>query len=1595
MEAMKKSSRRWVSALLVLVMLLSLLPAGVFAADNEETIHAATISVESVGAAPGSSVQVAVRVTDNPGILGARLEVAFDDGLTLVGAENGEAFSMLTMTKPGKFTSPCRFVWDGQEIADEDVRDGVILTLTFAVAEDAQSGVRQNIHISYKAGDFVDQDMNPLSVNMADGGVDVVDYIPGDVNMDGDVTTTDIIVLRRYLAGGYDVSVRVPACDVNADGQITTSDIIYLRRYLAGGYGIDKLKPSPIIDCEHSLEEIPYKAPTCTEEGNIAYWHCTDCDKYFSDMSGTTELTLDATVLEATGHEEEIIPATDTTTEGKKCSKCGMILLEPQPVEADEYEIRYDISNGIRYIEQLVSDGVIVNPNPLTYKSNNVLVLEDVSVEGYRFLGWFYEREGGSAVESIPAGQTGVIKLFAHWKRMDEENTIIFNYDSNLAGLIDTSVLENVTYSVDTTKKLPILSLPGYTFVGWSDEDGNICTEIKPGSSGEKRFYANWVSDRNKAWAAKTLGDPYVYSDDDVILFAYEIGKIENVPVYEIENFGKIIAGGIQETVTKEVAIETNEQCLKAYTSSVEKATTQNASWTLDSGWTDSISINAEYAKKQGKSVEEIETESKSKSGTWYLNTTTGGGKTTVDSETTDTYDLETTTKNKKTYNSSDSTTYDNKTNLHGYDVNGSLELSKQENAKVGIDGLAEVGVGASQKLTIGGSYENKTTNKTGTDTVKKTGEDSDEGGGTQTGDVTHDTSSTTKSSNWSVEEGESTTEGTSWSKSAATALSEEINTKKGYGSSYIKSENASQTNGLVTADSVKDGFTSQTTYSKVQYEKQTVSYTTGAAITGYHRWVMAATAHVFGVVGYDIAKNSYFVYTYSVLDDDYAKFADYSFCSASYADNQSGVINFEAPDDIVDYVKSKVFQTDGLKFDKDGYVTEYKGTDSVVIIPEYALINNLDGTSHVVKVTGLKPGVFTNNENITAVVLSDFITSVPASEFEGCKNLHEFCASGVTSIGERAFAGCPLLRSITLSEEITELGSYAYDSSQFLEVTAKNYDVIEGAIHSGAKEIVIDLSCFDDTLDNRTLTIPEGTERFTLRAFDKSFENLSIISNAKETKLNRVKINSTGTVPLQINSEMITLYQVSVNASGIALSMLADSVELSLYGAVNVTSAMENAILTDDLTIKGIDGNLDTAMNVTGNLLTCGTVVDTENYLKFISGKVIDGFSKDTLKNMLIPYTLSFDANGGSIADGKDSMAVYYGMPLGALPTPTRANYTFSGWYTQRDGGTPVTSESVFSVTEDMTVYAHWSLNTYVLTFNANGGRCAEQQRTVTLNAAIGELPTPTKDYYTFVGWYTAADGGSAVSAKTTFGNANGTTLYAHWKLNELSGWVLRSEVPEGGEIVNQKWTYDERTNTTSRETSLSGYTQYGSYWVQSSNSTFNYASFPDGFDTSHWIYKQFHKSCDVSAYETETEKREVSTSDVGFVYYKWDYNAPYANNTHRSISHKFRSTGVADNFWYGYFHANLSTKNHPYLDNSYCNNANMASYNCSSEFNTSDTAGPTPRFFRFKYYQASYNDYYKMFKYYKIEAKESPSAVTETDLISNVQSWVQYRAR
>ena len=68
-------------------------------------------------------------------------------------------------------------------------------------------------------------------------------------------------------------------------------------------------------------------------------------------------------------------------------------------------------------------------------------------------------------------------------------------------------------------------------------------------------------------------------------------------------------------------------------------------------------------------------------------------------------------------------------------------------------------------------------------------------------------------------------------------------------------------------------------------------------------------------------------------------------------------------------------------------------------------------------------------------------------------------------------------------------------------------------------------------------------------------------------------------------------------------------------------------------------------------------------------------------------------------------------------------------------------------------------------VTFNANGGSVSETKRTVTSGTAVGTLPTPTRSGYTYDGWFTAASGGTKVTASTKV-TAN-VTFYAHWTQN------------------------------------------------------------------------------------------------------------------------------------------------------------------------------------------------------------------------------------
>lgn len=185
---------------------------------------------------------------------------------------------------------------------------------------------------------------------------------------------------------------------------------------------------------------------------------------------------------------------------------------------------------------------------------------------------------------------------------------------------------------------------------------------------------------------------------------------------------------------------------------------------------------------------------------------------------------------------------------------------------------------------------------------------------------------------------------------------------------------------------------------------------------------------------------------------------------------------------------------------------------------------------------------------------------------------------------------------------------------------------------------------------------------------------------------------------------------------------------------------------------------NGTTSVTVTGKGV--GTVLITVHFLDKYDNSFFSQSFTVTVKST--PYTVFYDANGGTVLTAKET--VTNGNVYGMLPTPIRDGYIFEGWYTSRDGGSRVTADTVVNLTADQTLYAHWTNQPYTVSFDANDGDVRTSGMTVTNGSTYGSLPTPTRDGYTFEGWYTSRNGGSKVTADTTVNLISDQTLYAHW---------------------------------------------------------------------------------------------------------------------------------------------------------------------------------------------------------------------------------------
>ncbi len=120
-------------------------------------------------------------------------------------------------------------------------------------------------------------------------------------------------------------------------------------------------------------------------------------------------------------------------------------------------------------------------------------------------------------------------------------------------------------------------------------------------------------------------------------------------------------------------------------------------------------------------------------------------------------------------------------------------------------------------------------------------------------------------------------------------------------------------------------------------------------------------------------------------------------------------------------------------------------------------------------------------------------------------------------------------------------------------------------------------------------------------------------------------------------------------------------------------------------------------------------------------------------------PLTVTFDPNGGMLAEADKTKSLTTGEPYGTLPVPSYAGYDFAGWYTEKNGGTEIKENTTVTVFGTQTLYAHWTpIHVHAYTQQVQKPEALKTPADCTNNAvyylscACGEVSTDDADTFT-----------------------------------------------------------------------------------------------------------------------------------------------------------------------------------------------------------------------------------------------------------------------
>ena len=233
-----------------------------------------------------------------------------------------------------------------------------------------------------------------------------ITFVPGTFTIEDHVVTVDAAV--------------APTCTEDGNTEYWICSVCHELFSDENGTNETTLAAVTIKATGHPLTKIDAKDPTCTEDGNTAYWTCSVCNKLFSDEYGKTETTLDAVTIKA-GHtltKTDAKAATVTETgniEYWHCKDCGKYFADENgtnEIILDDTVIAKLPPEIIEGKGQSITAG---EKKELTFRSN--AAFSDficVEVDGKTLDGKNYTAKEGSTVVTLDADYVSTLSSGEH-----------------------------------------------------------------------------------------------------------------------------------------------------------------------------------------------------------------------------------------------------------------------------------------------------------------------------------------------------------------------------------------------------------------------------------------------------------------------------------------------------------------------------------------------------------------------------------------------------------------------------------------------------------------------------------------------------------------------------------------------------------------------------------------------------------------------------------------------------------------------------------------------------------------------------------------------------------------------------------------------------------------------------------------------------------------------------------------------------------------------------------------------------------------------------------------------------------------------------